>query len=129
MSRDLETIDRRLPLRMVSDRGARRRRFIFFVSDEDDQVLGVVTEKELAAAAIAGRAQATAEEAMLRTTQAPVASLKDDGATLLQTMEAADIWHLPVVAESRVVGVVSKESLLRIIANRLVQRPSFAGSP
>jgi CBS domain-containing protein len=129
MSRDLETVDRRVPLGMVSDRGARRRRFMFLVADEDDQVLGVVTEKELAAAAAARHMGNTAEDAMVRADKAPVASLKDDGASLLQAMEAADVWHLPVVSDSRVVGVVSKDSLLRIIANRLVQRPSFAGSP
>jgi Zn-dependent protease len=127
MSRDLETVDRRTSLAIVRARGARRR-FIFFVADEADQVLGVVTEKELDAVAADRVLSATAEEAMTRAGSAPVASLRDDGATLLQTMEAQDVWHLPVVSESRVVGVVSKESLLRIIAGRLVHRPSLAGT-
>jgi Zn-dependent protease/CBS domain-containing protein len=129
MSRDLETINRRLPLGMVRERNARRRRFILFVSDEDDQVVGVVTEKEIAALSPEHRHGGTAEDAMLKTEQTAVASPRDDAANLLQRMEAEDVWHMPVVSESRVVGVVSKESLLRLIANRLVQRPSYAGSP
>lgn len=128
MSRDLETVDRRTSLAIVRARGARRHRFIFFVADEADQVLGVVTEKELDAVTADRNLAMTAEEAMTRAARAVVASLRDDGATLLQTMEAQDVWHLPIVAESRVVGVVSKESLLRIIAGRLVRKPSFAGT-
>ena len=129
MSRDLETVYRRATLSMVRDRSARRRRFMLFVADEDDQVLGVVTEKELASIAAQRRAASTAEDAMLKADRAVTAGPRDDGAKLLQTMEAEEVWHLPVVAESRVVGVVSKESLLRIIANRLIQRPSLAGQP
>jgi Zn-dependent protease/CBS domain-containing protein len=129
MSRELETIDRRATLTIVRDRGARRRRFLFLVSNEDDAVLGVVTEKELARVPPERRGAATAEDAMLTAREATTAAPRDDGATLLQTMEAADVWHLPVVAEDRVVGVVSKESLLRIIANRMIQRPTLAGQP
>ncbi len=129
MSRDLETVDRRATLTMVRDRGARRRRFLFLVSDDDDQVLGVVTEKELAAIPVDRRPTSTAEQAMLKTNQAVIAAPKDDGASMLQTMEAEDLWHLPVVSENRVVGIVSKESLLRLIANRLLPSPRFVGQP
>jgi Zn-dependent protease/CBS domain-containing protein len=129
MSRDLETVDRRVSLNMVRDRGARRRRFLFLVSNEDDHVLGIVTEKELAQVPPERRSAATAEDAMLTATETATAAPGDDGAKLLQAMEAADVWHLPVVTDDRVVGVVSKESLLRIIANRMVQRPTLAGQP
>lgn len=128
MSRDLETVDRRATLTMLRDRSRRRRRFMLFVSDEDEQVLGVVTEKELGAAH-SDRPARTAEDAMLKTHQTSTAAPKDDGAKLLQAMEAEDLWHLPVVEENRVIGVVSKESLLRIIANRLLRRPRFASQP
>ncbi len=128
MTRDLDTVDRRATLTMVRSR-SNRRRFLFLVSNEDDEVLGIVTEKELAAVPVDRRPLATAEDAMVKSDRAVVAAPRDDGAKLLQTMEAEDVWHLPVVAESRVIGVVSKESLLRIIASRFVQRPTLAGQP
>jgi Zn-dependent protease/CBS domain-containing protein len=129
MTRDLETVDRRASLAMLRDRGGRRRRFMLFVANEDDQVLGVVTEKELHAIPPERRGFSTAEETMVRAEVAPTASPSDDAAKLLQRMEAEGVWHLPVVLEDRVVGVVSKESLLRIIASRVVNRPRFAGQP
>jgi Zn-dependent protease/CBS domain-containing protein len=129
MSRNLETVDRRTSLASVRSRGARDGRFIYFVADENDQVLGVVTEKELRPLLAQQTLSTTAEDAMVRAASAPVAALEDDAATMLQSMEAHDVWHLPVVADSRVVGVVSKESLLRILAERFVRRPSVAVAP
>jgi Zn-dependent protease/CBS domain-containing protein len=126
MSRDLETIDRRLPLQALIERGPRRR-FLFFVSDEDDQVLGVLTEKELAAEAAHGARGKTAEEAMVGAHRAVTAGPEDDAAKLLQTMEAEDLWHLPIVSSGRVIGVVSREALIRLIASRLMRRPTLAG--
>jgi predicted transcriptional regulator len=87
----------------------------------------VVTEKQLAAIDPERGRDATAEDAMQATAQTVVVAPREDASTLLQKMEADDLWHLPVVADNRVVGVVSKDSLLRIIANRLVRRPGFAG--
>jgi len=42
-------------------------------------------------------------------------------------MEAEDVWHVPVVAEQRVVGVISKDRLLQIIAAQMLPRPRLAG--
>jgi len=126
MSRDLETIDRRLPLQALVERGPRRR-FLFFVADEDDQVLGVLTDKELAAQVAYGAPGKTAEDAMVGAQKAVTARPEDDAAKLLQTMEAEDLWHLPVVSSGRVIGVVSREALIRLIANSLMRRPTLAG--
>jgi CBS domain-containing protein len=38
-------------------------------------------------------------------------------ASLLQRMESDSRWHMPVVSDGRVVGVVSKEDLLRLLAH------------
>jgi Zn-dependent protease/predicted transcriptional regulator len=129
MSRDLETVDRSASLAMVRDRGGRRRRFMLLVANEDDQILGVVTEKELLSVPPERRGQSTAEDAMLGAEQALTVAPTEDAAKLLQTMEAEELWHLPVVLDSRVIGIVSKESLLRIIAARVINRPRFAGQP
>jgi len=134
MSSDLETasswekveylMNRAEPVR--SRRGVRR--FIFFVSDEEERVVGVLTEKEITRMRREERLSTTASDAMRRTEEVPVAELRDDGATMLQSMEANSVWHLPVISEGRVIGVVSKESLLRLMArNLLPQRPGLVG--
>ncbi|MPZ48231.1 MAG: hypothetical protein GEU75_02780 [Dehalococcoidia bacterium] len=98
------------------------RRFIYFVSDPDENVVGVLTEKEVGKLGQEERLRASAGELMLLTSDVPVAELRDDGAKMLQAMEEASVWHLPVVAEGRVVGVVNKESLLRLMARNLLPR-------
>jgi CBS domain-containing protein len=123
MTPELETAGRDERLRHLVDRGGRR--FIFFVSDAD-QVLGVITEKEVERAGGSMRLEAMARDVMLGTDQVPVASPREDGATLLQRMEAGSLWHLPVVSEGRVMGVVSKENLLRLLARSLLRQPRLA---
>jgi Zn-dependent protease/CBS domain-containing protein len=123
MNSDLQKLDRSERVRTLPERGAgSRRHFIYFVSDASDNVVGVVTEKELAARNPKKRPFATAEETMLDANQATVASPGQSGARLLEQMEAADVWHLPVVEEGRVVGVVSKEKLLRFLGRGFARR-------
>jgi Zn-dependent protease/CBS domain-containing protein len=126
MNRELETAEERELLRYLTSRGGTR--FIFFVSNAQDQVVGVLTEKQVEALAPDVRDRSTAGEAMIATQDVPVAQPREDGASMLQRMEAASVWHMPVVFEGRVVGVVSKENLLRILARGLFpQTPNLAG--
>ena len=105
------------------------RHFIFFVEDADDRVVGVLTEKEAISLGGDGRMRTTASQAMRRTDEVATVGLTESGANMLQTMESASVWHLPVVEEGRVIGVVSKESLLRLLANNfLPRRTGLAGS-
>jgi Zn-dependent protease len=126
MNEDLETAHRDERVRYLTNR-AGGRHFIFFVSDDDDRVVGVLTEKEVAAAGGEPALTATAGELMMRPEDASVATLQEDGATMLQRMEADSLWHLPVVSEGRVIGVVGKDALLRLLARDLIPRPRFAG--
>ena len=101
------------------------RRFTFFVK-KDEQVVGVLTEKEVAKLTPIERDRATVEEVMLPRDEVAIAGPSDDGATLLQNMDAADVWALPVVSKGQVIGVVSRENLIRIVAARALgprQRP------
>ncbi|HEY4684588.1 MAG TPA: site-2 protease family protein [Dehalococcoidia bacterium] len=125
MTPDLETAGREERLRYLANRGGRR--FIFFVSDPDESVVGVLTEKEVAPVGDDERLTKSAGDVMLRPQDVPVAAPREDGASLLQRMEADAVWHLPVVSEGRVVGVVSKETLLRILARNLIPQPGLAG--
>jgi Zn-dependent protease/CBS domain-containing protein len=118
MTPELETAYRGERVQFLVNRGGGRH-FIFFVSDEDDRVIGLVTEKETRALQAEGRMGVAAESVMLLPAQATTAGPNDDGASMLQTMEAASVWHLPVLDDGRVVGVVSKENLLRLLGQHL----------
>jgi CBS domain-containing protein len=124
MSSDLETAASGDLVRYLLSRGGTH--YIFFISDAEDRVVGVLTEKEVAALDAERSRAATAGDVMIPTASASIAALKDDGATMLQRMEEASVWHLPVVDDGRVVGVVSKENLLRLLARTLM--PRRAGS-
>jgi Zn-dependent protease/CBS domain-containing protein len=120
MSQDLHTVRPFQRLRDIREVGARPRRpFLYFVSDADNGVMGVLTESRVARVRAEQRADATVGEVMQAVDQTPVAAASDDGARMLQAMEAADVWHLPVVDDGRVIGVVSKDSLLRLIGEVL----------
>src|SRR5262249_10153338 len=66
MSADLQTVETAAPLRSLLDL-PKQRRFIFFVAGPDERVVGVVTEKEIAALDPARMEQATAGDAMIST--------------------------------------------------------------
>jgi Zn-dependent protease/CBS domain-containing protein len=125
MNADLETAQADEGVRLLADRGTGRH-FIYFVSDKDDKVVGVLTEKEVHALRADRRDQATAQEVMVAPASTTVATPAEDGASMLQRMDAASVWHLPVVSEGRVVGVVSKDRLLRLLEQHLIPRPRFA---
>jgi len=114
MKQDLETATRGERLHYLASRGGRR--FMFFIADEDERVVGVLTQQELESVPESDRGTKTAGEVMLRTDQVPVAMLREDGASMLQRMDSDARWHMPVVSDGRVVGVVSKEDLLRLLA-------------
>ncbi|HLF71380.1 MAG TPA: site-2 protease family protein [Dehalococcoidia bacterium] len=127
MNADLETAEMTDALRYLTSRGGLH--FIYFVADPEEQVVGVLTEKEIADAGEGATETKTAADVMRRTDQVPIATPREDGASLLQRMEADSLWHMPVVSDGRVVGVVSKESLLKLLAQGLFpqqQRPGVA---
>jgi Zn-dependent protease/CBS domain-containing protein len=127
MSSELETADRDEKVQFLLNRGGKR--FIFFVSDAE-RVVGVLTEKEARGVRADSRLSTTASDVMKRPEEVTVAAPSDDGSTVLQAMEAASVWHLPVVDDGRVVGVVSKENLLRLMARTLLpRRPDLVGQP
>ncbi|HLG10365.1 MAG TPA: CBS domain-containing protein, partial [Dehalococcoidia bacterium] len=90
----------------------------FFVNDHDDHVAGIVTHREVAAVPEPDRGITSASTVMLPTEKVPVAMPREDGASILKRMETDGSWHMPVVSDGRVVGVVSKDDLLRLLAAR-----------
>lgn len=104
--------------------------FIYFVVDEvDDHVMGVVTEKEVdLAEKVSPQLDQTAGQLMVATESLPTIELEEDGANILQRMEAGTLWHMPVIEDGRVVGVVSKDSLLRLLAQKMYRLPQPSSS-
>jgi CBS domain-containing protein len=125
MSADLTTADGDEQIQYLINRGGKR--FIYFVADDDERVCGVLTEKETAPFQAQGRLTVTAADVMIRTEAAATAKPADDAAAMLQKMEADSVWHLPVVDEGRVVGVVAKEDILRLLARDLTPGRRLAG--
>jgi predicted transcriptional regulator len=124
MSKDLLTARAGDEVRYLGMRGGRR--YMFFVTDEDDQVVGVVTEKEVNAPGV--NPTTRAGEVMLTTATAPVAQAKDDAATLFQRMEQDSLWQLPVVSDGRVLGIVSRDTLIRLFTRQVPTQTGLAGS-
>lgn len=126
MNRELPTVPGETGVRYLQPRGPRRH-FIFFVAGDHDEVLGVLTEKEVEKLASERRANALARDVMVGPSETPTTELSANGADMLMAMEAAEVWHLPVLSdEKRLVGVVSKDTLLRVIAGRVLRRPQPA---
>lgn len=97
------------------------RHYIFFVTEgQEDDVVGVLTEKEVETATPGDLRRLTAGDLMLGREATPTTAPQADGSSVLRQMEARGAWHLPVVDDGRVVGVISKESLLRIMAKHLI---------
>ena len=126
MNSDLPTTDSQVALTYLANRNDEH--YIYFVENDEERVVGVLTEKEVASVAVDERRAATAGQVMSRTQDVEVAAPKEDGATLLQRMESSDTWMMPVVSEGNVVGVVSKLALLRVLARNFMPRePATAG--
>jgi predicted transcriptional regulator len=124
MSKDLLTARAADEVRYLGMRGGRR--YTFFITDDNDQVVGVVTDKEVNAPGVSPTT--LAGDVMLTTAVAPVAQANDDAATLFQRMEQDAIWQLPVVSEGRVLGIVSRETLIRIFTRQVPTQTGLAGS-
>ena len=127
MNKDLLTAYGSDLVRYLRQRAGRY--FIFFVVDEaDDQVVGVVTEKEADTIPVADLAR-TAAQIMIPKTSALTVAPEEDGASILRQMETESVWHLPVLEDGRVIGVVSKESLLRLLAQNMFRTPRLSPTP
>jgi Zn-dependent protease len=101
-------------VRHLEERGGKR--FLFFVVDRNDSVAGIVTHKEASAPGVDPRASLA--HVLVPTAKALVGSPDEDAATLFQRMEEANVWFLPVIENGRVLGVVNRETLLRLFAGR-----------
>ena len=88
--------------------------FLYFVV-ESDRVVGVVTQKEVRALRPVRQLTALAGDVMVPPARTAVAALHDDGVMLIQRMEEMDAVQLPVIADGRVIGLVTRDDLLGVV--------------
>jgi CBS domain-containing protein len=108
-------------LQSVVPAGLDIRRLYFLVSD-GQRVVGVLSGNELKAVPQARWQTVTAGEAMLPSDRVRVVSPDADTASVLQAMEGDDTRELPVVADGRLVGTVSREAIIGLLtAHKLLR--------
>ena len=128
-----ELMSSNLPLARAGDRlkdlvRAGQRHFIYFVTEgDDDRVVGVLTDRETGPFQRQDRLTVTAADTMIEPEEMPTAHPTQEASGMLHTMEAAGVWHLPVVDDGRVVGVVGKEDVLRLLARDLAPQRRLTG--
>lgn len=84
------------------------------VLDEDDALIGIISERDLAGA-LADKADPVAVEVDdYATRSVAVAGLTEDSSAVGQRMLEAGIRHLPVLDGARLVGMVSMRDLLAV---------------
>jgi Zn-dependent protease/predicted transcriptional regulator len=98
-----------------------QQRFCLFVT-EGEHVVGMLTHEQVRPGPGWTRRWdvATAGESMTNAALVPVVAPQDDAASVLQTMNAADLPCLPVVEGKRLVGVVGQDALTCLLAARKV---------
>jgi CBS domain-containing protein len=83
---------------------------------EDERVVGFIQADALRSLSRAGWQTTPAGQLMTPTARVHVVGPDEDAASILQTMEAEDLSGLPVVEDGRLLGLVSRESVGRLLA-------------
>jgi len=94
-----------------------QRRFYFFVT-EGERVVGMLTHDAVRPGWTRRWEEVTAGEIMTAASQVPTVTPREDAASVLQTMNAVDLFYLPVVEGGRLLGVVGQDALMRLLATR-----------
>jgi Zn-dependent protease len=89
---------------------------------ENERVTGLLGHEQLRAVPRAEWGNVTAGGAMKPSSQVRVVDPETDLATVLQTMEGEDIRHAPVVEDGRLVGLLSRDAIVRLLVAHRVLR-------
>lgn len=89
------------------------RAYLFVV--DNGQVVGIVNRDQARNLSPRQREQLTMGDVMVQASQVPTVHPDEDAASILQRMEAEDVAQMPVVDGGYLVGVVSREGLLRLL--------------
>ncbi len=114
MASPVVTIGRECTLRQAAVRLTEHRIGALVVTDAAGRLCGIVTERDLVRAVATGVELASASVASAMT--ADVATIAPDAFAFVAIgrMQRLGVRHLPVIAEGRLVGIVSARNLLRL---------------
>lgn len=91
------------------------------VVDDGEQLLGIVTERDLSRRVVAADRQGSqVTVAEIMTENPAFLRPEDSAAQAMNTMQEMKIRHLPVVEDERVVGIVSIRDLRDSLSRRVV---------
>jgi predicted transcriptional regulator len=122
MCRDLTTVPAWLSLDEAARRyGENPGSMCLFVT-ENERVLGVLCQEQLRAVPRGRWQDVTVREAMRPSADVSTVDRWADCAAMVQTMEAEELRHLPVVEQGKLVALVSREAILRLLLAQRVLR-------
>jgi Zn-dependent protease/predicted transcriptional regulator len=118
MTRDYPSVPRGVSLnQLIDDYFLYTGRRYFLVTDEG-KLEGIVTLSNVERVPQERRQMTTVAEVMTPAEKMAIASPGDNAAAVLEKMEEEEIEQMPVVSESRVVGVIGREELKHFIRIR-----------
>jgi Zn-dependent protease/CBS domain-containing protein len=101
-------------------------RICYFVEDHG-KLAGIISAYQMASVPEAAWDRTTASEAMLPSAKLTAVAPDRPLSEVLVEMESADVTHLPVVREGRVVGVIGRDRILGVLRNAGFLRTANAG--
>lgn len=120
MSRSLNTIPSEITLEELARGYAGSLPATCLLVTENGRVMGLLGFEQIRAVPRAEWGSVTAGGAMKPSAQVRVVDPEVDLATVLQDMEGEDIRHTPVVENGRLVGLLSKDAIIRLLVTQQV---------
>ncbi len=118
MSTDLPIVPPSLTLRQLIEGQMYPSGKRFFLVAGDSRLEGIITFKDVKAISPGQRDLVTVAKVMTPRERLKVALLTDNAAEILEVMDAGDFNQVPVMVDERVVGIVTRETLLRAMKTR-----------
>jgi hypothetical protein len=118
MTRQCSIVSADVPLdRLVEDNILGQGQRCFFIADQGD-LKGLVTVHNIRGVAPGRRGEVTAEQVMTPVNSVYQVTPEDDVLAVLQKMDEYDVNQVPVVEDGRLLGLITRDSLLREIRLR-----------
>ncbi len=118
MTRDYPSVSRWLSLDQLIENYFLHTGRRYFLVTEEGKLEGIVTLSNVEHVPRERRQMTTVAQVMTPAEKLPVASPGDNAAAVLEKMEEEEVEQMPVVSESRVIGVISREELKHFIRIR-----------
>jgi len=118
MTRQCQMVPAGMPLdRLVEDNILGQGQRCFFVAEQDD-LKGLITLHNVRRVALDKRSQVTTDQVMTPADSVHWVHPEDDVMAVLQRMDESDVNQVPVVEDGRLLGLITRESLLHDIRMR-----------